>query len=921
VAYVPPADPAPSRPSSGLRSGRLWQFAGIRFDEASRTLLINGAPVALESRPLELLRLLLEHAGELITKDEIMDAVWPGRVVTEASLTKCVARLRQVLNDSGQTLIRTVHGYGYRLVAEVDLQRPGATAADDGPGFGLAVGAPVPLRPNWRCVERLLGGGIGEVWLAEQSRSHERRVFKFARSGVQLTALKREITLFRVLNDSLGARDDLARISDWNLDEAPYFIELEYSPDGNLAAWAAREGGIGSLPMAERLRLIAEIADALAAAHSVGVLHKDLKPANVLIRRGPDGRPQIRLTDFGSGRLFDSARLDALGITRLGLTRGDAGDDASSGSTPLYLAPELLTGQPPTVRADLYALGVMLYQFIVGDLRRPLAPGWEADIGDELLREDILLAAAGDPGRRLADAATLAERLRSLDARREQRQRARAAEAESLRLQQALSRASARRGLLRALAITAVAALAVTSWLYWRADAASRRAVQEAANARAVTDFLTRDVLSAGNPLLAADPALRVRDLLGTAAADLDRRFAAGSLPRAAIEEAIGQAWVGLSDTARARPLLEAAFATRKRLLGPGHPDTLAVQMSLIELLDVEDDLPAVQAGTVAVLDAARAAGTLSPELELNARQSLIAVDCMRRRLPEACLAPEQALLAEVRQRLGPAHELAISVANDVAFDLADAQRFDEAIPLAREVLALTRETFGDRHLLTASRQRRLGTVLNKAGRYDEAVPVLREARERTLAATGRENEYSITAANDLAYAWLKLGRPAEALPLFEAGVAYQRAKGSETPKLARSLNHVATTLAALGRHREAALMQQETLAIDRRVAGPDHPDTLTHAINGARFLADAGDLPAALALADDTLARVRRVYRGGEWDLGWYLARAGELHAAAGQREQARALLQESISTLTAALGPGHAHTQQAVATLAALR
>ena len=77
-----------------------WRFVGACFDEASLVLTVDGQAVELERRPLELLGLLLAHAGEVVTKDEIFDTIWPGREVTEASLTKCMARLRQGLGDT-----------------------------------------------------------------------------------------------------------------------------------------------------------------------------------------------------------------------------------------------------------------------------------------------------------------------------------------------------------------------------------------------------------------------------------------------------------------------------------------------------------------------------------------------------------------------------------------------------------------------------------------------------------------------------------------------------------------------------------------------------------------------------------------------------------------------------------------------------
>src|SRR5690606_38590615 len=100
-----------------------------------------------------------------------------------------------------------------------------------------------------------------------------------------------------------------------------------------------------------------------------------LKPSNVLVSASGDGW-QTKLGDFGNSRLLQPERLAELGITGLGLTV-DGGD---SSGTPLYLAPELIAGHRPSVRGDVYALGVMLYQWLAGDLQRPLASGWERDI-------------------------------------------------------------------------------------------------------------------------------------------------------------------------------------------------------------------------------------------------------------------------------------------------------------------------------------------------------------------------------------------------------------------------------------------------------------------------------------------------------------------------------------------------------------
>jgi len=105
---------------------------------------------------------------------------------------------------------------------------------------------------------------------------------------------------------------------------------------------------------------------------------------------------QLRLADFGSGRLLDPERLANLGITALGMTlAGGVASDATRG-TLMYLPPEAFQDQPSTVRGDVFALGVLLYQLLIADLGKPLVPGWERDVSDELLRADIAEATDAD---------------------------------------------------------------------------------------------------------------------------------------------------------------------------------------------------------------------------------------------------------------------------------------------------------------------------------------------------------------------------------------------------------------------------------------------------------------------------------------------------------------------------------------------
>ena len=286
-------------------------------------------------------------------------------------------------------------------------------------GWRPAVNRSLENAPNWILTEKLGEGGFGEVWLAEQIKTHAKRVFKFCFDPERLRALKREVVLFRLLKEALGDRRDIAAVKDWQFDRAPYFIELDYCPAGNLSDWAAAQGGIEKVPLEKRLTLVAQIAEALSAAHSVGILHKDIKPSNVLMMVDTDGWFYPRLSDFGIGILTDRSRLASFNITAIGFTAPNIEiNDSSRTGTRMYSPPESLLDRPHTVQGDVYALGVLLYQLAVGDLHRPLAVGWERDIADDLLRQDVAAALEGTPSRRLASSAELVTRLRTIQKRR-----------------------------------------------------------------------------------------------------------------------------------------------------------------------------------------------------------------------------------------------------------------------------------------------------------------------------------------------------------------------------------------------------------------------------------------------------------------------------------------------------------------------
>jgi serine/threonine protein kinase/DNA-binding winged helix-turn-helix (wHTH) protein len=444
-------------------SGRLWRFADCEFDELSLQLRVKGQVVDLELKPLEVLLQLLVHAGEVITKDELLDSVWPGLTVVDGSLATAMSKLRRALGDENSTVVLTVPRVGYRLAVPVHSKPLGAL--NPWAELGLKDGNSVPGREHWRLARRLEVSASSEVWLAEHPKTHEQRVFKFASNLARLKGLKREVTVARFLRESLGERPEFVRLLEWNFDTPPHFLESEYGGP-NLAEWAKSQGGLIQTPLETRIRLIADVAKAVAEAHEVGVLHKDLKPTNILVTTGGGGKWQIKVADFGSASLVEPSRLKALGITNLGLTQTGGPQTPSLTGTLMYLAPEVLSGQSPTAPADVYSLGVMLYQIVIGDFRKPLAPGWEAEIEDSLIRQDIADAACGDPTRRITNAAGLAERLLNLDPRRKERDALEEAARHARIVERKQAEARARRPWILAASLALLVGLLVSLSLY-----------------------------------------------------------------------------------------------------------------------------------------------------------------------------------------------------------------------------------------------------------------------------------------------------------------------------------------------------------------------------------------------------------------------------------------------------------------------
>ena len=205
------------------------------------------------------------------------------------------------------------------------------------------------LAHRYRIVNLLGRGGMGEVYRATDLMLGQTVALKFLPAAASHQVQARE----RLSNEVRAAREithpHVCRVHDIGEIDGQLYISMEFVDGEDIASLLAR---IGRLPAAKAAELAAGICAGLAAAHRKGLVHRDLKPANIMV----DGRGLPRLMDFGLAA-------HAAQITQAEARHG----------TPLYMAPEQLAGQEVTLRSDLYAVGLILYELFTG--KRP----FEAD--------------------------------------------------------------------------------------------------------------------------------------------------------------------------------------------------------------------------------------------------------------------------------------------------------------------------------------------------------------------------------------------------------------------------------------------------------------------------------------------------------------------------------------------------------------
>lgn len=896
-------DPAGATPIPVARAGVL-RWPGAELDLRTAQVRRGGSPLPLDRSSYEVLLALLLRAGQVIGKDDLLEAAWPGRVVSENSLAKAISRLRRELGDEAAAPLQSVHGYGYRWAGDVqwvDVERAAVAepASVEGAALEAWVGQPVPARPGWQ-FRRVLGrGGHSLVLLAESDGGDPPRALKLGLGEEGLRHVRREVALHRYLTALDRAVPGLAPALGWQLDETPVFVEYPYFEDGDLARWMSARRGPASLPLSHRLALVAQVAETLGELHAAGVVHQDLKPGNIFLRADPT-RPEgwrTLLADLGGGHAsplpqaseaaFDAALLGA-----------ETPSDRIRAGTAVYCAPEVLAGGLPTQRSDLYALGVLLFQMAVGDLRRPLAPGWEADVEDPLLREDIRVLAALRPEDRDLGAASLAQYLRTLPERRARADEEARVEVRRRETAEQLRRQHARIRLLGVASAALLAGLAVATWTGWLAFEARGQEQRRREEAQAVLDFLTSDVLTRADPYQGGERDISLRASLDAAAARIDERLGDSPATAAAVHEAVAGAYDGWGDYAKAAVHLGRAIELHRREPGAVPVDLAALNRELCQTERLAGRIDAAQAACDAaaavdrerlgrvseasLVEAAKldyergacdaAVEVLQPLLDARAATPLPAASeadafwflgLCRSRLGEhgAAIDAFRALVALQEARHGLDHPTTAWALADYAAALARAGRYADAEAVVDRMEGVFYGRLGRHHPDALTVPFRRGLIAEGRGRNDEAAGWFRAAEEGWAATVGPSHFWTLLAGSEHALALARQGRRDEAARvLARQELAAAPVLALRGPRAADLHEVWAETLLHLGRVDEA---RQQLAAFEAATASwlpADHPRRVLALCMGswaASLEGDAGAAGSGLAACRIGLARL----------------------------------------------------------------
>jgi len=776
----------------------------------------------------------------------------------------------------------------------------------------------------WLLVEEIGRGGTGTVYLAKRADGSyaQHAALKLLRRGLDTDDVLARFRAERQILASLN-HPNIARLIEGGATEdgRPYLVmDLVDGEPVTLHADRRR------LTVDQRLRLFVTIARAVQYAHRNLIVHRDIKPGNILV--AADG--EVKLLDFGIAKLLDDSASGGVPRTRTGFRL----------FTPEYASPEQVRGEPVTTASDVYQLGILLYRLLSGrlparvfgdpipephrhlhpadDLLPPsaaIAGGRQDGAESELpagqiaslrdsdprrlrarLRGDLdliaLAALRHEPERRYATAAELAD-----DVERHLQGRPIAARPDTWRYRSTkLLRRHPAAAAAIAAGLIAVSGYVATLQAYTqrleaersvaeiertRAESARGLAEQEQARAEAERDRTEAERVRAEWAQITAEEQ-RNRAQLEWARAEAalygerlqtDRAQRFSGLLVSLFETLDPAAAVGAE-------LYESPAASSSEARPPAYPQMLVASGLLARGVDqaerLAEDLE-TQGDLFDVLSRVHQSLGMYPEaLDLASRT-----------------------LSIRREALGYEHPMTAESLNRVGDVLRLKGRFREAEASHREALALQRTLFGDRHESVAASLNLLGEVLRQRGSYAEAEGFHREALAMRRFLLGGEHADVASSLNDLAEAVRRQHRFHEAVALHREALALRRALFGEVhPDVAASFNNVGIALGQSGDFEGAERYHREALVLQRTLFGDRHP-AVAATLNGLGIvLARMGDLESAERHYRESLALRRALFdddhpniAGSLYNLGLVLREKGDHGEAEESFRQALAV------------------------------